>query len=138
MIAVSACLLGFPCRYDGSAKTVEALKLLYEKGEAVPVCPEVFGGLPVPRVPAERTGEKVIDREGRDVTEAYLKGSLAALEICLDSRCRCAILKTGSPACGSGWIYDGSFTGKRIAGDGVFAGMLKEKGVPVKTEEEFL
>ena len=138
MIAVSACLLGFACRYDGGTKTVEALKILYEKGEAVPVCPEVSGGLPVPRIPAECCGENVFDREGRDVTEAYRKGSLASLKICLDSQCRCAVLKTGSPACGSGWIYDGSFTGRRIAGDGVFVRMLKEKGIPVRTEEEFL
>lgn len=136
MIAVSACLLGFACRYDGGSKCVPALKKMYEAGSAVPVCPEVAGGLSIPRIPAERVGDRVIDREGKDVTEAYLAGSAESLRIFRESHCTEAVLKTGSPACGSGWIYDGTFSGKRIRGDGVFAGMLKELGIPVKTEQD--
>ena len=138
MILMSKCLAGFPCRYDGKSKAVPLLKELYERGEAVLVCPEQLGGLPTPRIPAEIRGERVINAAGEDVTEAFEKGAREALAIVKEKGCTLAILKAKSPSCGKGVIHNGLFNGGYVQGDGVFAAMLLEAGVPVLTEEEYL
>ncbi|MBQ1348698.1 MAG: DUF523 domain-containing protein [Aeriscardovia sp.] len=138
MILMSKCLAGFPCRYDGKSKAVPFLKELYERGEAVLVCPEQLGGLPTPRIPAEKRGERVINAAGEDVTEAFEKGAREALAIVKEKGCTLAILKAKSPSCGKGVIHNGLFNGGYVQGDGVFAAMLLEAGVPVLTEEEYL
>ena len=135
-IIVSACLLGTPCRYDGKSKPSEAVIALGEKYELVPVCPECLGGLPTPRTPSERIGDKVMMRDGRDVTENYVNGAKAALERARLFSCPAAILKARSPSCGSGKISDGSFSGNLPDRDGVSAELLKKEGIDVYTEEE--
>ena len=139
MLIVSRCLAGEPCRYDGRDNLISEIKTLVDAGEAVAVCPEVLGGLPTPRVSSERLPDgRVISREGADVTEAFVKGAERAMGICRSHGCTGAILKARSPSCGKGVIYDGSFTGARVTGNGVFAQMLLDAGVPVVTEEEFV
>ena len=134
-ILVSACLLGTPCRYDGASKPCEAVIALSEKYELIPVCPEVFGGLPTPRVPSEIVGERVLMRDGRDVTENYRRGAECALDIARENLCECAVLKARSPSCGKGEVYDGSFSGTLTMGDGITAKLLSDAGITVFSEE---
>ena len=139
MLIVSKCLAGEPCRYDGKDNIVPEIRVLVECGEAVAVCPEVLGGFPTPRTPSEKQPDgRILSKHGEDVTEAFVRGAERAMAICRKRGCTGAILKARSPSCGKGVIYDGSFTGKRIAGNGVFAQMLLDAGVPVMTEEEYL
>lgn len=138
MLIVSRCLTGEPCRYDGRDNLVPELRDLAEAGKAAAVCPEVLGGLPTPRTPSERTADgRVIARDGADVTEAFCLGAERAMEICRESGCTGAVLKSRSPSCGCGEIYDGSFTGTRVPGCGVFAQRLLDVGVSVMTEEDW-
>lgn len=138
MILLSACLAGVPCRYDGASRGAPELMRLALAGEAVLVCPEVLGGLPVPRCPSERQPDgSVKNRAGADVTAQYRLGAERALAICKARGCGCAVLKARSPACGAGCVYDGSFTHTKIPGDGVFAALLREAGIPVFTEEDY-
>ena len=139
-LLVSACLLGTDCKYNGgnNALPPEQLAALEAKYRLVPVCPERDGGLPTPRVPSERRGERVLNREGEDVTEAFRKGAAIALQTAEKAGCRLALLKERSPSCGSGRIYDGSFSGTVISGDGITAELLKEKGLAVYGETEFV
>lgn len=139
---ISACLLGAPCRYDGGSKPYEAcLRLaarLRERGgdDAVAeICPEMLGGLPCPRLPAERRGERVVRSDGGDVTDAYTDGAARSVDIARSVGARLAILKARSPSCGSGRIYDGTFTGRLVPGDGVAASRLKQEGYTVVDEE---
>ena len=136
-IIVSACLLGLPCRYDGKSKPNKNIIALSEKYDLIPVCPEMDGGLPTPRVPSERKGDIVLMRDGRDVTANYKRGAEIALRACRDNFVDIAILKARSPSCGKGKIYDGSFSGKLVDGNGVTAELLINNGVTVITEEEF-
>jgi len=135
-ILISACLLGVRCRYDGASKVHPEVQALMERHTLVPVCPEQLGGLPTPRIPAERQGETVRTREGGDVTEAYCRGAEEVLRLCRVFGCEAAVLKERSPSCGSGEIYDGSFTGTLTAGDGVTAQLLKAHGIPVYGESQ--
>ena len=107
------------------------------EGRAVPVCPETLGGLPTPRTPAEIREGRVIMRDGRDVSEAFARGAAEALRRALAEGCDAAILKARSPSCGAGMVYDGTFTGRRVPGEGVFARMVREAGLPVETEETY-
>lgn len=144
MILVSSCLSGVPCRYDGKAKEHERIKLLVESGEAIAVCPECLGGLPTPRTPSEIVGgdgadvlcgrARVMTSDGRDVTEAFLRGAEAVAEIARKNGIEHAILKADSPSCGCGRIYDGSFTGAKCSGDGVAAARLRQCGIRVETK----
>ena len=139
MFIVSKCLAGVPCRYDGKDNLVPEIKALVERGEAVAVCPEVLGGLPTPRTPSEiQPDGRILNKHGEDVTAQFTYGAERALEICREHGCAGAILKARSPSCGKGVVYDGSFTGTRIPGNGVFAQMLLDAGVSVMTEEEYL
>lgn len=133
-LLISACLMGVKCRYDGGRKPLDCLDELMERHVLVPVCPEVLGGLPTPRTPSERVGERVLMKDGQDVTEHYRRGAEEALRIAQMSGCEWALLKERSPSCGSGTIYDGSFTGKLCSGDGVCAHLLKQHGVKVLGE----
>ena len=137
-ILVSKCLAGFCCRYDGGNNLVPEVRQLVEAGLAVTVCPEELGGLPTPRIPSERIGGRVVNREGTDVTVAFNTGAEAALRIALEHACETAILKSRSPSCGKGCIYDGQFTGKLVSGNGVTAELFLQNGIEVLTEEEFL
>lgn len=135
-LLVSACLLGTPCRYDGRMKKSDAVCALAERYELVPVCPEEAGGLPTPRTPSERRDGRVFMRDGRDVTEEYRRGAEHALEVFRCAGCCAAVLKARSPACGCGAVYDGTFSGTLVPGDGVAAELLRANGVRVLTEEE--
>lgn len=140
-ILVSACLLGTACRYDGQSKQYPLVVELCVRHQVVPVCPEQLGGLPTPRPPAERQGECVVTREGGDVTEQYRRGAQQVLELAKTLGCTAAVLKEKSPSCGSGRIYDGSFTGTMADGWGVTAELLLREGLRVLGEselEEFL
>lgn len=139
-VLVSACLLGMACRYDGKSKPNEAVLRLLENNSdeirLIPICPEQLGGLPTPRVPSEKAGEKVINRVGIDVTVQYQKGAKEALKLAKLYHCESAILKERSPSCGRGEIYDGSFTKTLISGDGTTAELLKQNGIRVIGESE--
>lgn len=135
-ILVSACLLGVCCRYDGASKPNADVIKLREKYVLIPICPEVDGGLPTPRTPSERVGDRVLMRDGKDVTHNYQSGAEMALERAKSFNCTAAILKARSPSCGSNQIYDGSFSGTLTARDGVAAELLKNNSIAVYTEEE--
>jgi len=140
-LLVSACLLGKPTRYDGKsvlAIDAELLARLTEKYELIPVCPEVAGGLPTPRVPSERQGERVVMKDGRDVTEEFYLGAMRSLNCAYEEGARTALLKERSPSCGKSEIYDGSFEGRKIKGQGVLAQMLIENGIEVYSEDDIL
>ena len=135
-LLISACLLGVPCRYDGKSKPAAKIDALREKYELIPVCPEQLGGLPTPRTPSERRGDRVVMADGTDVTAQYQRGARAALELYRREGCIAAVLKERSPSCGSGEIYDGTFTHTVISGDGVAAELLKQSGIKVYGETE--
>lgn len=135
-ILVSACLLGIGCRYDGKHKANSEVLSLGEKYNLIPVCPEIYGGLPTPRVPSERIGDKVMMKDGHDVTENYKRGAQEALELCRIYNIKTAILKERSPSCGKGEIYDGTFSGTLTERDGVTAELLIANGIRVLGESE--
>lgn len=132
-LLVSACLMGFDCKYSGgnNALSPETLDALRRSFRLIPVCPETAGGLPTPREPSERRGERVVSRDGRDVTAAFQKGAALTLRLAERYGAKRALLKCNSPSCGSGMIYDGSFSGTLIPGDGVTAELLKSRGIAV-------
>ena len=136
VIVVSNCLLGCDCRYKGDNCRNDRILELAKEHTLIPVCPEQMGGLPTPRDPAERVGDKLITNKGRDVTYEYHKGAEAALFLAKLNKADFAILKYRSPACGKGMIYDGSFGGKLIPGNGVFAELLEKNGIPFYSENE--
>ncbi|CAM2069722.1 DUF523 domain-containing protein [Sulfidibacter corallicola] len=147
-ILVSACLLGEKVRHDGRHKLSDhpVLARWREEGRIVPVCPEVAGGLPTPRPPAEifdgdgdavwRGEAKVRNRHDTDVTEPFTKGAEQALALAVDQGARLAVLKAKSPSCGVGLIYDGSFSGNLIPGSGVTASLLESHDIRVFTEQQ--
>ena len=135
-ILVSACLLGIPCRYDGKSMPNEKVMALKEKYTLIPVCPEIYGGLPTPRTPSERVGDFVLMKDGKDVTENYNRGADATLKIAELNGAKIAILKAKSPSCGKGMIYDGTFGGTLTACDGVTVEKLTRVGITVLTENE--
>jgi uncharacterized protein YbbK (DUF523 family) len=136
MIIVSACLVGINCRYDGGNNANQKVIELVSKGFAIPVCPEQLGGLTTPRIPAEIIGNKVINKNGEDVTGYFKKGARETLQITKLTNCRKAILKQSSPSCGYGKIYDGTHTGKIIAGKGITAKLLEDNEIKIITEED--
>lgn len=135
-LLVSACLLGCACRYDGKSKPCPRVLALMERHTLIPVCPEQLGGLSTPRPPAERREGGVVTREGGDVTAQYRRGAEEALHLARLYGCTHAVLKERSPACGSGQIYDGSFSGRLTPGDGVAAALLRENGIVVLGESQ--
>ncbi len=127
-IMVSACLLGENCKYNGGNNRNDALLALLAGHEVITVCPEVLGGLPTPRVPSEIAGGKVVNREGVSVDEAFRAGAARALAIAEREQPDLIILQSRSPSCGVLEIYDGTFTGTRIPGQGVFAALAAQRG----------
>ena len=136
MILVSACLAGEKCRYDGKDNGREEIIAMVKAGTAIPVCPEVLGGLPTPRIPCEQIYRDkhlcVMNKEHTDCTEAFNKGARKTLEIAQQVGAKKAILKAKSPSCGKGVIYDGTFTGQLIDGIGITAKLLEENGITVE------
>ena len=136
-IIVSACLAGLFCRYNGEVFPFEPVVQLVREGRAIPFCPEVYGGLTTPRIPCEILNDRVITPEGGDVTNEFLRGAEEGLHLAQLVGCTEAILKANSPSCGCGMIYDGTFTSTRIPGNGVFAEMLQNNSITVRSEEDF-
>ena len=131
---ISACLCGERCRYDGGGFDLPHLRQLAEDGVALPYCPEHEGGLPIPRKPCEIVGERVLAADGTDCTAEYVRGAEGALALCQQHHIAAAILKDGSPSCGSTRIYDGTHTGCKIPGLGLTARLLQENGVTLYNE----
>ena len=135
-ILVSACLLGVRCRYDGGGILLPDIGALLDRCEWIPVCPEQLGGLPTPRAPSERRGDRVVTRDGAEVTAFFHRGAEEVCRLATLYGARIALLKQRSPSCGCGKIYDGSFSGRVIPGEGITAQMLRETGVRVFSEED--
>lgn len=146
-VLVSACLLGQPVRYDGRASGhPDVLRGWQAQGRVVALCPEVAGGLPTPRPPAEipgGQGRQVLDAQaqvltidGDDVTQAFVRGAQQALALVRRHAIAVAVLKSGSPSCGNRLTYDGSFSGVKVSGEGVTAALLRREGVQVFSELE--
>lgn len=135
---ISACLIGVNCKYSGGNNLLpeEKLQKLLDEYELIPVCPEAYGGLSTPRSPAERVGDRIISKDGKDVSKEYEKGAETALLLAKTFGAEIAILKENSPSCGCGTIYDGTFSGTLTDGDGVTAGKLKQNGISVIGESK--
>lgn len=133
-ILVSACLLGENCKYSGGNNKCDEILELGKKHKLIPICPECFGGLPIPRVPSEIKNGRVYSKTGEDLTEAFNDGAEKALYVAEESGCQLAILKERSPSCGFGEIYDGSFSGKTIRGNGITAQLLYDHGIVILGE----
>lgn len=142
-VAVSACLLGVPCRYDGKAKPSGAVQQWLDQHgcEVVRICPEVMGGLAIPHPPHEQKraadGVHVVDVNGADHTAQFEEGARKACAKAVEAGCTHAILKAKSPSCGVGQVYDGTFTDALIEGNGIAAQMLIDAGLAVATEKDF-
>lgn len=135
-IIVSACLAGIYCRYNGETKSHPAIVKLIKEGRGIPFCPEAHGGLPTPRQACEIRGDRIVDRDGVDRTAEFRRGAEEGLRLATMAGCEAAILKGGSPSCGKGTVYDGTFTSTRIPGNGVFAQLLMDNNIAVTTEED--
>ncbi len=133
-ILVSSCLLGLNCRYCGTGCGCEQVTRLSEKHHLIPVCPEQMGGMPTPRAPVEIVNGKAIDNTGKDVTAQFKKGAEEAAKLAELFHCTCAVLKSRSPSCGCGIIYDGSFSGNLVSGNGFTAQKLLDEGIQVVNE----
>ncbi len=135
-ILVSACLLGENCKYNGGNNRNERVLRYVEGHEVIPVCPEVLGGLSCPRKPVEWVGDRVLTKDGDDCTEAFRLGVKRALESIGDRQVDLAILQSRSPTCGVKQIYDGTFSGTKIDGQGALAKALGERGIPLMDAED--
>ena len=136
VILVSACLLGENCKYNGGNNRNERVLRYVQGHEVIPVCPEVLGGLPCPRKPVEWVGERVLTRDGDDCTENFRIGVQRALEVIADQQVDLAILHSRSPTWGVKQIYDGTFSGVRIDGQGALAKALAARGIPLMDAED--
>lgn len=142
MYLISGCLMGHNCKYNGGNNYNQEVADFCKDHQYCVVCPEGISGLPTPRPPAEYVGERILDKEGTDVTESFERGAALSLARALAEAERRrepiegAILKANSPSCGSGEIYDGTFSGRLISGDGCFTAKLKEQGIKVISEKE--
>ena len=140
-ILISACLLGVACRYDGCKKPLSApiIEKLQQQYHLIPICPEIMGGLSTPRLPSEIQPNRTVMRsDGADVTENYQRGAQESLQLAGLFHCKLAILKEKSPSCGSGKIYDGSFSKTLTEGDGITSELFKKNGILVIGESEVL
>lgn len=137
-ILISSCLLGNNVKYDGGNNAIDAglLARLFDCAELIPVCPEVDGGLPIPRIPAEAQGKRVVNKEGEDVTAFFERGAALALEAAQSHGVVAAILKERSPSCGVHRVYDGTFSKTAIDGSGTAARLLRENGIKIFNENE--
>lgn len=137
-ILISACLIGLNCKYNGGNNENSKLVELMKEKDLVPICPEQLGGLKTPRVSAEREQEKVITKEGVDVTKEYQKGAEEVLNLAKKLNIKKAILKSRSPSCGIDEIYDGTFSHTLIKRDGVAAELLKKNGIEVISSDRYV
>ena len=135
--AISKCLLGYNCKYNGSNNLNNKLKDLENNNEVITICPEVFGGLPIPRIPFELKDGKAINKEGLDITDKVINGCNKALKLILDNNIDLVVLKENSPTCGVNYIYDGSFTHTKVKGCGLLTQMLKENNIKVISDVDF-
>ena len=135
-ILVSACLLGEKCRYDGKSKPCGSVIKLSERFDLVPICPEVFGGLPTPRIPAEIVDGAVLRKDGVDVTNNYKIGAQKALDIAIQNNIKIAVLKEKSPSCGKDIIHNGKFDGELSRGNGITVNLFLKHGINVYKESE--
>ncbi|WP_440054313.1 DUF523 domain-containing protein [Pseudoalteromonas sp. T1lg65] len=137
-VLVSSCLLGKPVRYDGTSQqlTHHVIQYWQSKGWLLSLCPEMSGGLPTPRPPAEIHGKQVLTQSGEDFTEAFQRGAEVALSLCRRHNIQFALLKESSPSCGRNWIYDGVHSGRKISGMGITAKLLVDNGISVFSEEQ--
>ncbi len=133
-ILVSACLTGLNCKYNGKNNLNKKVERLLDKHTVISVCPEQLGGLPTPRPAAEISNGKVINKCGDDVTREFNIGAEKTLEIARKYNCNIAVFKANSPSCGCGFVYDGTFSGNLVSGDGICTRLLKENGIRVITE----
>ncbi|MGL5066674.1 MAG: DUF523 domain-containing protein [Sarcina sp.] len=145
MILVSACLCGENCKYSGGNNENEKVKEFVKDKEVIYICPEQMGGLSTPRNPAEIIGtakgvidgtNKIITNDGTDVSSEFLNGAKKSLQVAIDNKVKLAILKAKSPSCGKGIVYDGTFSGNKVVGNGLTAQILIDNGIEVLTEEE--
>jgi len=134
-ILVSGCLIGLNCKYDGGNNYSKEVDEFLKDYDVIPICPEIMGGLPTPRLGSERLGGKVITRDGIDVTKQFKKGAEECLFLAKKYDVRKALLKLRSPSCGSDKIYDGTFTHTTVDGDGVTAELLKKNNIEIITIE---
>ncbi len=132
----SACLLGIKCRYDGKSKPNKKVLALAKKEVLIPICPEQLGGLSTPREPSEQRGKEVFTKSGKNVTDNFQNGAKEVLKLAKLFSIKEAILKQRSPSCGSGQIYDGTFSGTIIKGDGVTTALLKSNGIKIISDED--
>lgn len=147
MILVSSCLCGEKCKYSGGDNYNQAIMKFCDEQPYLKVCPEVLGGLPIPREPAEIVGgtaqdvllgkAKILTKSGKDVTEAFVQGAQAVLKIAQENQVKKVIFKANSPSCGKGQVYDGRFVGQLIQGNGITAQILLNAGIEVQTEKSF-
>ena len=134
---VSACLCGEKCRYDGKVFILDTIKELVDNGKAIMVCPEVLGGMSVPRLPCEIKNNKVLNINNEDKTDDFMDGAIKVLELAKKYEIKKAILKEKSPSCGSKYIYDGNFNRNLIPGEGLTTKLLRENGIQVISDESF-
>ena len=137
-LLISGCLIGNNTKYNGGNNYNPLIEKLKEKYELVVICPEVMGGLSTPRNPSEINGDRVISSVGVDVTKEFNLGAERAYNIAVNNNVKKALLKEGSPSCGSNKIYDGTFTGVKIDGKGITVRKLKELGIEIYSENEIL
>lgn len=135
-ILVSACLLGENCKYSGGNNKNDSVIKLSEHFELIPICPECFGGLPIPREPSEIVGDRVLSKSGEDVTAQFVEGAEQTLYIAREKNCPAALLKERSPSCGCGVIYDGTFSGALTEGNGITADLLLQNEIAVFGESQ--
>lgn len=135
-ILVSACLLGENCKYNGKNNKCSTVIALSKYFDLIPVCPECFGGLTIPRLPSEIKNGRVFSKDGKDVTVQFESGAEHTLYISEENNCPAAVLKERSPSCGYGCIYDGTFSGNLIKGNGITADLLSKNGIQIFGESE--
>lgn len=135
-VLISACFLGVYCRYDGKNNKLKRLEELMDKYNLIPVCPEIMGGLGIPREPAEIFEDKVVNSSGENVTEFFERGARETLKLARLYNSKCAILKERSPSCGYGKIYDGTFSGTLTEGSGMTTDLLIRNGIRVLGESQ--
>ena len=135
-LLISGCLLGKNCKYNGSNNYVPEIEKLKDKYEFVIICPEVMGGLSIPRDPSEIRGNKIISNKGIDVTNEFMNGAKISLDLAIQIGCKKALLKDGRPSCGSTYIYDGTFSHNKINGYGITAKLLNNAGIEIFTEND--
>lgn len=135
-LLISSCLLGNNVKYNSKNNYIKEVELLKDKYNLIVICPEVMGGLPIPRIPSEILNGKVINKEGIDVTNNFNKGAEEVIKLVKKYNIKKALLKEGSPSCGSHYIYDGTFTGTKVDGYGVTTKKLIELGLDIYSEKE--